>query len=112
MCKRGIGPWLSIHYAYPEVKMTDNERSATSLNTTDGFKHHKLKVYVQFPKALPGIEPINSNYNNAVITQAETEDSYKNLLAYTVPLINSTCNWLPNLLREKGHHFFPLLKKK
>ena len=46
--------------------MTDKERSATSLNTTAGFKHHKLKVCVQFPKALPDIEPMNSNYNNAL----------------------------------------------
>lgn len=52
--------------------MTDKERLATSLNTTAGFKHHKLKVYVQFLEALPGIEPTNGNYNNAVITQAET----------------------------------------
>lgn len=45
---------------YPEVNMTDKERSATSLNTTSGFKHHRLKVYVQFPKALPDIESMNA----------------------------------------------------
>lgn len=34
-------------YAYPDVNTTDKERSATSLKTTAGFKHHKLKVCVQ-----------------------------------------------------------------
>lgn len=38
-----------MQYAYPDVNMTDKERSAMSLKTTAGFKHHKLKVCVQLP---------------------------------------------------------------
>jgi len=52
--KPGLRWSLGTQYAYPEVKMIDKERSATSLNTTAGFKHHKLKAHVQFPVALPG----------------------------------------------------------
>jgi hypothetical protein len=56
--------------------MTDKERSATSLNTTSGFKHHRLKVCVQFPKALPDIESINTTNINSEIFQAATTDIY------------------------------------
>lgn len=58
---------MQIHDAYPEVNMTDNERSATSLNTAAGFKHHRLKVCVQFPEALPDIESKNSTHIDAEI---------------------------------------------
>ena len=33
--------------------MTDKERSAMSLKTTAGFKHHKLNVCIQSPEAFP-----------------------------------------------------------
>lgn len=68
-----LGPWKLIYNAYPEVNMTDKERSATSLNTTSGFKHHRLKLCVQFPKALPDTESMNSTYY-AATSQAETAD--------------------------------------
>jgi len=56
---------MQIHGAYPEVNMTDKERSATSLNTAAGFKHHRLKVCVQFPEALPDIESKNNSHIDA-----------------------------------------------
>jgi hypothetical protein len=62
--------------AYPEVNITDKERPATSLNTTSGFKHHRLKVCVQFPKALPDIESMNATNINSEIFQAATTDIY------------------------------------
>lgn len=33
--------------------MTDRDNSEMSLNTTAGFRHHKLKVCVQSPKSFP-----------------------------------------------------------
>lgn len=49
-------------HSYPEVKMTDNERSATSLNTTDGFKHHKPNEHVQLPKAFSACKTISVTF--------------------------------------------------
>lgn len=40
-------------YAYPDVKITESERVARSLKTTDGFKHHKLIVHVHSPPKFP-----------------------------------------------------------
>lgn len=54
---------LSTCYTYPDVKMIDKEISAMSLKTTPGFKHHKLNVCVQSPKAFPreNIKEIKQN---------------------------------------------------
>ena len=41
-------------YTYPDVRITDKERSAMPRKTTAGFEHHKLKVHVQLPATLPG----------------------------------------------------------
>lgn len=47
-CFRLLHDDSSWSHAYPEVKMTDKDRSAISLNTTAGFKHHKLKQCVSY----------------------------------------------------------------
>lgn len=56
-----LGNWCyqqlipNVNDAYPDVNITDREAPAMSLNTTAGFKHHKLRECFQPPPEITAL---------------------------------------------------------
>lgn len=69
-------------HTYPDVRITDKERSAIPLKTTAGFKHHKLNKHVQLP-AFPGSINNNNIKEQKLLIAEETSNSrtIKNIAA-------------------------------